>query len=270
MTTSIKGPPYICDYCNSEYKVFENYNRHYRGCEFFHKTRREREQDRQEYVSLPSQKEMFRLLQDLTLTCNQLKKEVQHLKHIVGSKRRKEVVDYLNQAPAPEYTFDQWIRSQTIEFHHLECVFETNLTEGLKRCIAESLNKETTPDATTAKGLLKYTQIPICAFEQRPNQFYIYDTSGSSTNWKRMEHDQFDRWISTLSHRFLQYFIEWQAEQLSRIPSEEEKTDIITYMIKVNGGLNPKTDKDRRISELKKWLFSKIQIPAGSLVEIVI
>jgi hypothetical protein len=132
-------------------------------------------------------------------------------------------------------------------------------------CIQESLEKNST-DAILLKSA---SQNPICAFEQRPGQFYVYDASGNATSWKRMEPDVFDHWMTTLSHRFLQYFIEWQTSNLAHLTSEKDKEDNINQMIKVNGGRNPTAEKDRRTAEIRKWLFSKIQISSKSLVEFV-
>jgi hypothetical protein len=260
MTTQVKiqNGMYVCLYCDREYKIFDNYRKHQIPCEFFHKTRKERCQDRESLENVPSQRAMLRIIQDLALRCNRLETEVRNLKNVVASKKRKEVVEYLNHLPSPEMTFQNWTEQQNIEFHHLECVFEKNLTEGLKMCIGDQI----------PENALKLT-IPISAFEQRPGVMYIYDDSDNIPTWKKMEAEVFEKWITTLSHRFLQYFIEWQSDNLDRLSTDQDKEDNIMYMIKVNGGRNPVLEKERRISELKKWLFSKIQIPIASFVEIV-
>jgi hypothetical protein len=259
-------------YCNRDYKIFENFQRHHLCCEFFHKTRKERCLQKEEFETLPSQRDLFRIVQDLVIRCNHLEKEVHSLKDAANRKKRKEVVEYLNQIVAPEMTFKEWSANQPIEFHHLQCVFEYNLTEGIKLCIDDYMKNDPLGIPNVEKKsqeLLKYAHIPISAFEQNPNVFYIYDSSGSNASplWKRMEGDVFERWISTLSHKFLQYFIEWQSDNLSQQSTDKDKEENILYMIKVNGGRNPLHDKERRISELRKWLFSKIK--RGSLVEMV-
>jgi hypothetical protein len=267
-------PPYTCVYCNREYKLEENYKRHYICCEFFHKTRKERCQERAEVENMPTQKELVCIVRDLVIQVNELKREVRSLKSATANRTRKEVVEYLNLLTTPVTTFKSWIASQSIEFSHLECVFEYSLTEGLKMCIEDHLQLNTKDEANLqrnakeTKEYLKSIQLPICAFESKPNQFYIYDMSGTVSSWKRMESDLFERWISTLSHKFLQYFIEWQTDNLPTMASEKDKEDNILYMIKVNGGRNPSLDKEKRIAELKKWLFSKIQVRISSLVEI--
>jgi hypothetical protein len=50
---------------------------------------------------------------------------------------------------------------------------------------------------------------------------------------------------------------------------EKDKEDNIMYMIKVNGGRNPQHESEKRITELRKWLFTKIHIHCSSMIEIV-
>jgi hypothetical protein len=265
MEKPIPRPPYICIYCNREYKIFDNFKKHNICCEFFHKTRKERCNQTECFENLPSQRDMFRIIQDLAIRCERLENEVRSLKGTVSTKRRKEIVEYLNHIAVPNTTFKEWVSKQTIEFQHLECVFEYNLTEGIKLCIQESLEQ-----SVHISSKHKYENIPIAAFEQKPNIFYIYDCSGQiSPQWKRMDNEIFERWITTLSHRFLQYFIEWQSDNLDKLTSEKDKEDNIMYMIKVNGGRNPQQESEKRITELRKWLFTKIHIHCSSMIEIV-
>jgi hypothetical protein len=207
---------------------------------------------------------MFRIIQDLAIRCERLEHEVRSLKGTISTKRRKEVVEYLNHIACPGITFKEWVSSQIIENHHLERVYEYNLTEGIKICIQEALDR----NLSVSKN--KYENIPISAFEQKPNVFYIYDCSGGgvSTQWKRMDNEIFERWINTLSHRFLQYFIDKQSDNLDTL-TEKDKEDNILHMIKVNGGRNPHIENEKRIVELRKWLFSKIHIHCSSMVEII-
>jgi hypothetical protein len=225
-----------------------------------HKSKRERVKEQLDAKMMLSYEEICQTIHDLVAKNERLEAKVRRLENRDATKRRKEVVEYLNHSVVPEMSFKEWTRGQTVNFRHLETVFETSLTDGIKMCIEEHLSSKS---------------LPICAFEQRVNTFYIYDSSGSTSAesppiWKRMENDVFERWVVVLSHRFMPCFIEWQMQNKDRINTEEEKLENIMRMMKVNGGRNPGSEKERRIQELKRWLFSKIQVSTSSLVEIVV
>jgi hypothetical protein len=207
---------------------------------------------------------LFRILQDVVLRLDRAETELHTLKKAQSSKNKKEIAEYLNQLSPPAIPFREWTAKQTIEKHHLECVFENNLTDGIKMCIEEYMGEPASS--------LKSINIPICAFEQRPNIFYVYgvsDENGTDPNsWKRMDNAEFERWIASLSHKFLVSFTEWQNQ--NTIETEKVIENNMMYMRKIYGGHNRALEKERRIVELKKWLFSKIHISANSFVEIVI
>ena len=77
---------HICKFCNREYKEKFNHDRHAQTCEFLSKTRREQDNEIDRFEKLPTQKEMFLLIQELSRRITKLEKENSQLK---GSIKRK-------------------------------------------------------------------------------------------------------------------------------------------------------------------------------------
>jgi len=219
-----------CKYCNKSYKVKENYDKHLICCEFFYRARHNA-QDADE--PLPSQRQLFRIVQELTIKCSNLEKDVARLKTATSSRTKHEIMDILHSAHVPSIYFDAWIKAFVVEISYLEDVYKYDLTFGIKSCLKATLNINS----------------PICAFIRKPNKFYIYQGE-----WRIVTPDEFDKMIQTLCHLFLRKF---NNEQLTQFENSDKDLMIIN-MIKINGGLNTNGESRRR--DIRKWLFAQIAV----------
>ncbi|MFZ4478247.1 MAG: hypothetical protein ACOYPR_23845 [Saprospiraceae bacterium] len=65
---------------------------------------------------MPTYKELFRFVQELSLKCERLEREVARLKTTVSVRQKKVIVECLNQSQnIPSYTFCDWWKNITLQ-----------------------------------------------------------------------------------------------------------------------------------------------------------
>ena len=73
---------YDCQYCNRNYKEKFNYDRHLLCCEFLFKSRREQNHEIDLLGPIPSQREMYQLIQHMSVRIDKLEKENIRLRQV--------------------------------------------------------------------------------------------------------------------------------------------------------------------------------------------
>lgn len=237
---------YKCDFCSRTYTLKKYYTKHFAICKEYHKIQTEKDVDRIDYE--PTPKELYALIKELTYKCSELEKEVCKLKKTTYTRTRTHIVDWLNENKTIELSFTKWYSSMKIQHSNLELVFERDLNEGIKDVIEQNIENTNT------------TNIPICCFSKKLNQFYIYEyDENSKTNliWRKITKRDFEQMLFHISHKLMQVFIKWQNENKEKINNNEKmKQDEINCMIKINCSIS---SIDKRVDKIKKWLFPKIQ-----------
>jgi hypothetical protein len=94
---------------------------------------------------MPSQEEMFRLLQHLSLKCQILTEEVDKLKTSSSISRRK-TTESLLESLKPNITFNEWAKSFIVNDDCIQEICNKNLTDGIIKCILNKINDENDTD----------------------------------------------------------------------------------------------------------------------------
>lgn len=233
-----------CTYCNRYFKFNDLYEQHTIACEFFYRSKRVKDREIETYEQLPTQQELYKLIQQLTLQCHKLQKDVERLKSNSSNRTKKTVMDVLNSTSnqIPECSFESWVLvKRPIKRDYLDLVYNEDLTSGIKMYISELIQSEK-------------LNIPIRTFAEKSNNIYIYSVGQSPDNppsWQIISIEQFGKWTNRIAHRFLQEFSIMQYENMEKINSNEtEKDKNIIFMVKINGG---KTSAEKRCLDIKKW-----------------
>jgi hypothetical protein len=238
-----------CKYCDKYFHFKDLYDQHVITCEYFHRSRRQRERQEDAIETLPSAQEQFKLIQHLALKIHHLENEVHKLKINTGVRKRRLILDILNHhgSPKPPTLFRDWYKSMLVTTEHLEALFDHDLIDGIKSLLAVYLRQ-------------KDCVIPIVSFHQKMNTVYIYDhfeEDDDEPRWILMEHPVFQQWINHLNHLFLQCFLKWQLEHAHVIRADEnEKEKNIANMHKING-LGERYESKRR-QQLRKWVYETV------------
>lgn len=235
-------PSYKCELCMTEKNTKRAYNRHISICKFVNNSAKENiERDFSEKE--PSLSELFQVVIKICEENERLKKRIETLEKNNIQIRRKTIDEYLSANTTNILPYSVWVKGIVIQDNHLNLLFSTNLVECLKNVLEESM------DFVTANRL------PLKSFSQKANIFYVFDDG----KWRVQTSEEFRQLISVLSHRVLRKYLDWKSQnQRENEPMSEKMQEMnILYMNKVNGF--GKTFESR-VSEVRKWIFGKIQI----------
>jgi len=231
---------YTCGNCQTCWNTKQTFELHKNVCNFIHTASKERAIDCDYHkLALPSQESLFHYILHLTNKYQQLDEKVSKLQKATTNMRRKHIAEYILTMQKPEQTYTEWMENIEIADHHLDNLFVGNLNSCIKS-VLESY-------------ILDRENLPIIAFYQKPNYFYLYDT-----HWRLMTADELRRMVSVISHRIQKKYAKWAQENRSKLegsPKEEEMA--MVYMSKANG-LNNSIES--RVLDVKKWLFARINV----------
>jgi hypothetical protein len=252
----------FCSYCKHNWKVKRDYDKHINCCVYFHQLRRQPPQEEMDEngMKIPNMKELYRYVRDLSIRLEKTEKELARIKNVVNTRQKKVIIEWLNQpGQKPESTFEEWWTHVSVDESHMKCVFDRDLTDGIKSAIGTYIERS----ASMPKDR------PIRCFIQKPNTFYVFSRNSGTKEplvepqWRIMDNSQMQTMVIHIAQLFLRVFLSWQKQQQQKIEEEEEdevgdsNTDkMLMNMIKINGARTP---DEKRVTEVKKWLFPKIE-----------
>lgn len=228
---------YCCSYCDKRFHYKEFYDKHRIACEFFTQNRKQRLLQLECYEKLPTQDEMFQLLQHLTLKCQTLAEEVEKLKKSAFSIRKKNIDLFLDTLK-PSMTFDDWIKLFEIDTKCITEIFNGNLTDGIIHCIRVRMDKNG-------------TVIPIRAIKEKPGVIYIFEEDDETHlhKWNVCSNDKLSYMVDNIIHEVGKFYCNWKIEQ-HNIDMDTE----LSYMAKISG---LKSNKNKQLQEVKSWIISQ-------------
>uniref|UniRef100_A0A6C0JKT7 Uncharacterized protein n=1 Tax=viral metagenome TaxID=1070528 RepID=A0A6C0JKT7_9ZZZZ len=234
----------ICKYCNRGYKQKFNLDRHVQTCEFLSKSKREQDNEIDSYEKLPTQKEMFLLIQELSLRIGKIEKENADLKNSVRVKIKRNFNDILNESSKPDISYNEFIELllNSVE-NYLDIVFNTNLLKGIYDLFTHFIEKYD-------------DKLPIRSYDVKPNKFYIYDTN---KKWVLLSNSDIDHLIASISYRFLVEFNRcWYLVNKDKIENEETyKIMYMNYYLKILGG--DRMNDEKRNTQVRSFIYNKLK-----------
>ncbi len=254
----------FCTHCKHTWKVKRDYDKHLSCCIYFSHLRRQPPQEDMDEngMKIPNMKELFRYVRDLSGRLEKTEKELARIKNVVNSRQKKMIIEWLNQpSQTPTSVFEDWWLNILVDESHMKCVFDRDLTDGIKMAIGTFIEN--------AKTLPKNR--PIRAFVQKPNTFYVYSKNSGTREplaepqWRIMDNAQMQSMVIHIAQLFLRVFLAWQKKQERHDEEDENENEeggedntdkMLMNMIKINGARTP---DEKRVSEIKKWLFPKIE-----------
>jgi len=248
---------YKCKYCFTSYKEKFNYDRHVGFCEFSFKSTKEIENEIEAFDKTPTITELFSYVKELSVRVIKLEKENNQLKQFASKQRKRiDVLDWLNNRYdcIPETDFTNWMTSLPVETY-LEQVFEYDLLTALLKCfdaLFENLDK-----------------LPIRAFSQKSNIFYVYDKytvdNEEKLGWQQIPNKQLDKWFSFVAQKMITEFKNWYEQNKTRIDSDEQaREQYYDNFQKVLGG---KMSDSTRNHRLRQACYTKLKMNLKNVVE---
>ena len=258
-TTTTMSSTYDCKYCKRNYKEKFNYDRHLLCCEFLFKSRREQNNEIDLLAPIPTQHEMYQLIQHMSIRIDKLEKDNNRLQQV--AKRKYNILDYLNSQDNLDrmtMTFSEWIKKAILpEVHNsLQSVYDKDLLEGLKHLISNAVNK------------MDANAVPIRTFDSSTT-FYVFKLDETNTTkWMKIPNNDLDKYLRRISNQFLYdfktYWYDVHSEEINKNGKYNEL--YLDYHGKVLGGNMP---EDTLFQKLRKDIFALVKHNIKSIVEYV-
>ena len=233
----VSSEPLKCPHCRTSFPTKSILKHHTGICNFIHTSAYEHTIDRYyNPLELPSQESMVHYMIHLTTKYQELEQKFAKLQSSIITTRRKTIQEYLEQLTPPDKTFTEWTNSIEITQNALEIVFQNDLKSGIQQVL----------DIPTSN-------LPIRAFSQKPNIFYLYDTD---SEWRQMNADEFTKFVNKLERKIQRKHEEWvQEHRRENNTSEKAQNEAMAKMAKVHGfGERP------RAPFIKKWLYTQLAV----------
>ena len=189
-TEEMRNPgQYRCARCYTDCPTKQVFTTHSEVCNFIHASRYDHSIDSYfSQLEIPSQKAQFQYIIHLTKKIEDLEQKMAKIQKSIVPLCRRQVSEYLEHLPPPEQTYTEWNQSIRITDQILENVLKTDLKSGIKSVL---------------ENLLEDQDIPIRAFTQKSNIFYLYDNN----EWRTMTAPEFAKLVKTIENKFLKKYI---------------------------------------------------------------
>lgn len=221
---------------------------------------------------LPSQREMFTMLQELMVKYNDLQADFDKMKGLMNQrKKRIDILAYLNDSANISdeiIPFNDWLDSFTVTREELEYMFQYNYISGIVKALIKTL-----PLETSYKHSIK-------CFDQKKNIYFKYDiceddgdnedtneeieksiNNGNSSKpnykWTIMDDDDFNKVIMKMNMRFLKEFQNWKNDNIEEIENDDNFHEIYINNMRIVLGSNQ--DKERRIKIIKSKIYQYLK-----------
>ena len=186
---------YKCSYCDKLYIRKSSLKNHQILCEYRTKTDLEKKVEDEEEEDVPSQRELYKLVCQLTNEVNILKKNMNEMQTFIKSKKQKiNIFDWLQKYIKPIINYDEWVSSYIkIDYTYEVMLLEKPLNEVIKKLLENNLSD-------------KHDNVfPIICFIQKPHSFYIYNDK-----WKMIDEKEIKQLLSYLSRILLKTITNWK------------------------------------------------------------
>uniref|UniRef100_A0A6C0EPX0 C2H2-type domain-containing protein n=1 Tax=viral metagenome TaxID=1070528 RepID=A0A6C0EPX0_9ZZZZ len=268
----IKQPASCCVYCGKGYKTRTGLDKHIVLCEVIYKTNKNKNTcttsilDEEDEV--PSQRRMYQIILELSQKCNKLEQQLEEVnKWVVKKKKKINVLEWLitgNSNPAIPFAklLDQIIVIEEDIEYLLHNTFIDTLGEVFSRTIFQT------------NDTFKY---PICAFVQKPNVFYIYDTNREyeinqpeqidkkEYIWKELTRENLIKFLNLIHRKISRALSEWKKNNNERIKSCDSTSNLYDKtMIKLMG---VEFKQDSTLSRIRTMMYNKMKTDMKSLIE---
>ena len=148
-----------CKYCGKQYKQKKAYKKHELICQI---TR----DDLNKINIIPSQKEMWILVQKLIIQNKEQQLKIEALERVVHRDIKKiNMIDWLNTNIKKSTNFDTWLSKLYTTIDDLKYVFDSDIVRGLERILTNNIK----------------TKSPFKAFKHKSTILYIFNNS----TWKK-------------------------------------------------------------------------------------
>jgi hypothetical protein len=254
---------HCCLHCGKGYKTRTNLEKHVNLCELLHKGKKSGicvdDVDK-----LPSQKQMFQMLLELGQKYNKLEEKVDEInKWVVKKKKKINIVEWLNTNMVPNLVFEKLHEKITIIDSDIQFLLENSLLDTINEVFTRTIyNMEEEFEI----------KIPMFAFVQKANIFYIFDKNGNNMDddddknvWMELHKDKLMRFLMRVQMKISKAFCEWKKKKADK-KCGDDHFDMLCdkTIVKIMG---TEFNQDATISKMKAIMYNKMKADMKALIE---
>jgi transcription elongation factor Elf1 len=242
-----------CVYCGKEYKSKTNLDKHYVLCEITHRKDKKRTEREEIEDELPSRKQMYKIILDLTVKYNELQEKVDIMSKYVDVKKKKiNIIEWLNTSMAPEEIFDKSFAQRIgIIEADVECIINKGNTfyDALQLLF----------DRTIYISSLQ----PMFALSQKANCIYIRTESG----WEELSREKLIYFLNIVHFNFVKSLSAWNKKNMETKSTTENEllADVYSHATIKLMGVDFK--KESILNKIKTSIYENIKKDMKSLIQ---
>jgi len=254
-----KRKPSVCKHCKKEYKNNSTLKKHLILCEILHNANNTQIQSSN--IVLPSQIQLYQIIQELVIKQNKMEEKIDHLQKWVEVKKKKiNIIDWLNNHQHPCYYYKNIIELFTIQDTDIDFIYKPdNSIMDLILLLFE-------------RNLYEQQQaIPLFAFTQKNNMIYYYDASNNHTNsgsqntWNELPKEKLTSLLNQIHSKIFNVLMEWKKKHNEFIHSNDRNEVLYCKMMGKFMGIDFK--QASVLNKIYSSIYHKIKTEKQNFVE---
>jgi hypothetical protein len=248
-----------CVHCGKTYKTRVRLDKHLVLCEIQTNAKQRKRNscdEDEDDIILPNQKQMYKILVELTIKYNKLEEKMENMSKWVDKKKKKiNVVDWLNVNVKPEYTFD--LMSQHVIVTNED--FDYMLSNGHFLDVLNEIFCKNIYDKFDS-GL------PLFGFTQKMNLIYVYEKNEEGVCiWRELTREKLIYFLNIIHFKFVRVMNEWKREHQDKIYDSEHFAEKYNKAhIKV---MSVDFKHESTLNRIRSTMYNKIKTDFKSLIE---
>ena len=197
--------PYCCTTCKKTYKRKVYYDRHTPLCKIRHMSPIELDRAVDAYEPLPSQREMFTVIQTLAARCDVMERKLVSMESSKNHKRRKlDVGKWLCGTGVPTQTLWEWLAPLTVSDTDFDVYSQSKLCDAMIGMLVGFIRD--------SNGLS-----PIRSITAKPNELYIWD----GTVYTSINGDDMSKLFNELKKKLFAGLVRW-GDRMERVMNRKD------------------------------------------------
>jgi hypothetical protein len=258
----IKQSCLCCVYCGKSYKTRLNLDKHLVLCETIHRSKNTKIKPNQHVVELedselPSQRQMYNIILELTLKCNKLEEKLEQMTKWVEKKKKKiNIIEWLNTNINPEFIFDELINRLSLNDSDIDLLLTNGFNEAFCQFASRNIFEK--------KEQLKF---PLFCLDQKTNCIYVYNKQNSVGEplWYELEKDKLIYFMNKIHMMIAKGLTDWKKNLEKEKRFNEGHMDLYNKtLIKV---MDIDFKKESTLNKIKNIIYEAMKTDMKGLIE---
>jgi hypothetical protein len=258
----IKQSCLCCIYCGKSYKTRGNLDKHLILCETIHRSKNTKSKTTQhvdefEEKDLPSQRQMYNIILELTLKCNKLEEKIEQMSKWVEKKKKKiNIVEWLNTNINPEFIFDELINRISLTDSDIDTLLINGFNEAFYQIATRNIFEKK-----------EQNKFPLFCLDQKTNYIYVYNKQNSVADptWSELEREKLIYFMNKIHMMITKGLTDWKKKLEKEKRFNEGQADLYNKtLIKV---MDTDFKKEITLNKIKNMIYEALKTDMKGLIE---